>query len=319
MKRGDEFLIIRKQGKEDSNEFITKSNDSFSMMHSLGLFFLIIVFKIIIRANKTVSHKVKISSQRFRAFFTNSPFFEGITGLFHGGVNTCKSSEFSFVFESIDVFDFDQEMSGSNITYPFNRFHDIHIIFFKFFHLIEKYFSDFSDLKIKEFQPLHIKFNNKFIVFGIKSNRVFSQFNKFIISKFWFSPSFAEIIKEGFDFNFGSINNRVSGRESFEDGEDKIGKDIIVSCELGKKENDMIFKLSFGFCDLLREFFSCSCKSKNIISYTGDKAMNVLNVFKGILGYNKSINFICFGFSERKRLNEFFNKKRVNECNSVFV
>ncbi len=66
---GIKFFTFFKQSENDSKQFITESDHSFSMRHTFVSFFLIVFSKIFIIPFNTVCHQVETSSKRFRASF----------------------------------------------------------------------------------------------------------------------------------------------------------------------------------------------------------------------------------------------------------
>jgi len=130
MKERIEFLIFREESEYKPEEFVRESDHSFSVRHTLSSFFKIIFFIDRIIYEHTGSHKKDDSSEGFGASFGYSTGRREAPGLFEGRVGTCEGGEFFRVFEPLDIFNFDDKISGRDITDAIDGRENIDFIFF---------------------------------------------------------------------------------------------------------------------------------------------------------------------------------------------
>ena len=97
------FPLLQK-GIYNPYKLVHKSNNGFSMLHTLLPFLQVVAFEILIRPNSSHSHNIEGSPQRLRAFFTDSAFFVyTASGLGNGWVCTNVGNELLFVFKPLYV------------------------------------------------------------------------------------------------------------------------------------------------------------------------------------------------------------------------
>ena len=114
------FNLISKQRKNNSDQFIPRGNNSFSIDHSLVSFHGVIIFKDTIMANDRTGNQIPNPFQADNSPFGNSTSFDHVSRLFYTGISFGISNQLFRAGKAMDIFHFTQEVTGRCISNTFN-------------------------------------------------------------------------------------------------------------------------------------------------------------------------------------------------------